>query len=134
MVLSNAEFNRQFKAATRRGNRRLNHRPVADAVRFDRRLRKIVISLSNGCTLLVPPELAQGLADASPEALSGAKVLGPGTAIEWPKLDVQLSVAGLLSGDFGTTNWMNQLDQRTGTTPVPRSPSNRRRLKVKRSS
>ena len=30
----------------------------------------------------------------------------PGTAIDWPKLDVQLSVAGLLAGNFGTPSWM----------------------------
>jgi uncharacterized protein DUF2442 len=106
MSLSNAQFQRQFVAATKHGEARLSSQPVAIAVRYDRRLRKVIIDLSNGCTLLVPPELAQGLSEASASDLAAAKILGPGTAIDWPKLDVQLSVAGLLTGNFGTAAWM----------------------------
>src|SRR5436853_7833193 len=113
MALSSVEFRRQFASASKRGDERLASIPVATDVRYDRRLRKIVINLSNGCTLLVPPELAQGLSDASPSALAAAKILGPGTAIDWPKLDVQLSVSGLLNGHFGTAEWMKQLSRRT---------------------
>jgi hypothetical protein len=115
MVLSNIEFERQYAAATRRGNRRLAQQPVADAVRYDRRLRKVVIELSNGCTLLVPPERTQGLSEASPRDLARAKILGPGTSIEWPSVDVQLSVAGLLAGRFGTQSWMAQRSTANGT-------------------
>jgi len=132
MALTSAEFDRQFKASTKRGNQRLSRQPVADAVRYDRRLRKIVIGLSNGCTLLVPPELAEGLSNASPDDLSRAKILGPGTSIDWPKLDVQLSVAGLLNGHFGTAEWMAQLDDRSGESVPRRARMKQRRLKAKR--
>src|SRR4051812_37586800 len=114
MVLSNAGFERQFAAATRRGNKRLTCEPVADAVRYDRRVRKIVIELSNGCTLLVPPDLTQGLSEARPNDLAQARLLGPGTSIEWPSLDVQLSVAGLLAGRFGTEAWTRRAGVATG--------------------
>ena len=106
MILSNSEFERQYAQATRRGSERLVNQPVATAVSYNRRLRKIVIELSNGCTLLVPPELAQGLSEASASDLAAVKILGPGTAIDWPKLDVQLSVEGLFAGNFGTPAWM----------------------------
>jgi len=122
MDLSNAEFERQFTTATRRGNKRLAHEPLADAVRYDRRIRKIVINLNNGCTLLVPPELTQGLSEARPSELAQARILGPGTSIEWPRLDVQLSVAGLLAGRFGTEAWMaQQADVANGQRRKPRS-------------
>lgn len=116
MSLSNAEFEHQFSAATRRGAKRLAQEPVANAVRYNRRQRRIVIELSNGCTLLVPPGLTQGLSDAAPRDLALAKILGPGTSIEWPSLDVQLSVAGLLAGQFGTAAWMaERTDVKMGT-------------------
>jgi hypothetical protein len=104
MIVSNAEFERQYAEATRRGSERLANQPVETNVSYNRRLRKIVIELSNGCTLLVPPELAEGLSNASAAELAAAKILGPGTAIDWPKLEVQLSVEGLLAGNFGTPN------------------------------
>ena len=132
MVLSNAEFERQFAAATQRGNQRLAGQPVAKAVRYDRRLRKIVIELSNRCTLLVPPELAQGLSGASASDLAAAKILGPGTSIEWPKLDVQLSIAGLLAGAFGTAAWMDQQERAAYESPPRRPAKNRPPVKAKR--
>ena len=59
--------------------------------------------------VLVPPELAEGLTDASPGELSDVRVLGPGTTIEWPQLDVQFSVTGLIMGIFGTQAGMADL-------------------------
>jgi len=132
MVLSNAEFQRQYVAATQRGNRRLASQPVATAVRYDRRVRKVVIDLSNGCTLLVPPELVQGLSGASAGELAAAKILGSGTAIDWPKLDVQLSVAGLLAGNFGTASWMAERDRGASETPPRGATKKRRPAKTKR--
>ena len=114
MAIHSAEFERQFAAAARRGEELLHGEPRAAAVRYDRRTRKVVIELDNGCTLLVPPELAQGLSAASPAELSQAKILGPGTAISWPDLDVQFSVAGLLAGTFGTRAWMAELGRAGG--------------------
>jgi hypothetical protein len=113
MAMNSAEFERQFATATRRGAELLQREPLATAVRYDRRTRKVVIELNNGCTLLVPPELAQGLRGASPLQLSQAIILGPGTAISWPDLDVQYSMASLLAGILGTRAWMAELG-RTG--------------------
>lgn len=113
MAMIEPEFERQFTKATRRGEELLNREPRAAAVRYERRTRKIVIELDNGCALLVPPELAEGLRGASPADLAIAKVLGPGTTVSWPKLDVQFSVAGLLAGIFGTRTWMAEIG-RTG--------------------
>ena len=131
MIVSNAEFERQYAEATRRGSHRLANTPVATSVKYNRRLRKIVIELSNGCTLLVPPELAQGLANASAAELAAAKILGPGTTIDWPKLDVQLSVEGLLAGNFGTPAWMARRAGKTNGMELPALPKTRRSTKAK---
>ena len=78
MAMSNAEFERQYAEATRRGEKRLHDEPRAVGVRYDRRTRKLVIDLSYGCTLLVPPELAQGLSTASPAELAQVLVRAQG--------------------------------------------------------
>jgi hypothetical protein len=114
MGMSDAEFARQFVAATRRGEERLDRDPRSIGVRYDRRTRKVVIDLDNGCTLLVPPELAEGLTSATAAELAQVCLLGPGTTIAWPGLDVQFSVAGLLAGIFGTRAWMAELGRSGG--------------------
>lgn len=80
--------------------------PHAVRARYDRRSRRIVIDLTNGSRFAFPPELAQGLSGASPEALSDIEVSGGGYGLHWPSLDVDLSVPGLLAGVFGTARWM----------------------------
>src|SRR6516165_9274914 len=91
MGMSEHNFERQFAAATRRGAARIEREPLAVRAKYDRRSRRIVIDLSNRCTLLLPPELAQGLRGASAADLSKVRLLGPGTTISWPALDVQFS-------------------------------------------
>lgn len=114
MGTTEKEFERQYAVATRRGEERIELEPRATGARYDRRMRKVVIDLNNGCTLLVPPELAEGLRAASPGQLTNVRVLGPGTAISWPELDVQFSVTGLLAGLFGTRAWMAELGRAGG--------------------
>ena len=118
MAISDAEFERQYAEATRRGERRLQSDPRARAVRYNRRTRKVVIDLDNGCTLLVPPELAEGLRGVSSSALAQVQILGPGTTIAWPRLDVQFSVTGLMMGVFGTQAWMAELARSGGRTKL----------------
>ena len=114
MEMSDAEFARQYAEATRRGEERLGRAPQAIGVRYDRRTGKVVIDLDNGCTLLVPPGLAEGLTCATAAELAQVCLLGPGTAIAWPDLDVQFSVTGLLAGIFGTRDWMAELGRSGG--------------------
>jgi uncharacterized protein DUF2442 len=80
----------------------MNNQPVATSVRYNYTLRKVIIELSSGCTLLVPPEVSPELVTASTKDLEGVKIQGPGVAIEWPKLNVELSVDGLLKGKYTT--------------------------------
>lgn len=127
MTMSEAEFKRQYAEATQRGEERLERLPGAVGVCYNRRARKVVVDLDNGCTLLVPPELAQGLTTASPAELSDVRVLGPGTTIAWPQLDVQFSVTSLLMGIFGTQAWMAELARKGGrTAPSAKAVATRR--------
>ena len=72
--------------------------PQARAARFDARKKLIVIRLDSGALFAFPPRLAQGLADARPADLAEIEVSPAGTGLYWPRLDVDLSVQGLLAG------------------------------------
>jgi hypothetical protein len=68
-----------------------------------------VVDLSNGCSFAFPARLAQGLEDATDAELSSVEILGAGYGLHWEKLDVDLSVPGLLAGLFGTKAYMDRM-------------------------
>lgn len=107
-----SEIQRQISQATARGDERLRRDPLATAVRFHKPTRSVVIETNKGVTLIVRIDRLQGLQEASDRDLSKVEVLGPGVAIEWPTLDQQFSITGLLSGVFGNETWMEDLRHR----------------------
>ena len=109
--ISDKEFDRQYAAAVKRGKDRLNHDPRAASVHYDSKSRRLVVDLINGCTLIVPAALLQGLARAKASDLADVHILGPGTTLNFPRLDVQFSVTGLVAGIFGTKAWMSELER-----------------------
>ena len=92
----------QIDAAMERGRIADQSEPRAKSARYEQRKGHIVVELTNGCTFAFPPNLAQGLGDASANDLATLEILGGGYGLNWPTLDVQLSIPGLLSGLFGT--------------------------------
>ena len=98
MTMSEAEFERQYIEATRRGAEELRTLPLAKAVRFDARTRRVIIDTNKGFTVCVPTDLLQGLRGAAVKDLSQVEIMGEGQAIEWPTVDQQFSMTGLLSG------------------------------------
>ena len=98
----------QFADAERRGAEMLATEPRARAARFDAVSGRIVVDLANGCSFAFPARLAQGLEDASADALAEVEVLGQGYGLHWEKLDIDLSVPGLLAGLFGTKAFMDR--------------------------
>lgn len=121
-VLTEAEIERQIAEATRRGAEELRTEPLATAARFDRRSRCVVIELNKGSTLSVPVDLLQGLAGASLKDLAQIEIPNPGCEIEWPALDQQFTIQGLLAGRFGTRRWMHDISQRGQLTKPKSSP------------
>ncbi len=113
------EFDQMCADAKRRGESELRSQPLATNVRYDSKRGHVVIELNNGCTLTVPTQLLEGLRDAAPRALKQIKIMGPGLAIEWPKLDMQFTIQGLLAGVFGTKAWMKELGQPRTNLPCP---------------
>ncbi|MBC7152931.1 MAG: DUF2442 domain-containing protein [Rhizobium sp.] len=100
-------------AALERGRAAHAAEPRAAAARYDRSSGRVVVDLENGCTFAFPPQLAQGLEDASDDQLAAVEVLGQGYGLHWEELDVDLSLPGLMAGIFGTKAWMARRAGRT---------------------
>jgi len=92
--------------ANRRAERKQAQYPRAIAVRFDRRIARLVVELESGLGLTMSPKDVQGLQDARPEDLAGAEISPSGLGIHFPKIDMDLSLPGLLEGYLGTRRWM----------------------------
>jgi len=88
--------------------------PYAVAARYDRRVSRVMVTLSNGLELAFPPHMAEGLADASPADLAVIEITPAGLGLHWPALDADLYLPALLNGVFGSPRWMAGLLGKTG--------------------
>ena len=98
----------EIDAATERGRVEMATKPRAKSARYDRKLDRLVVELTNGCLFMFPPRLAQGLEEASDAQLSAVEILGVGFGLHWEELDVDLTVGGLMAGRFGTRRYMEE--------------------------
>lgn len=96
----------QIDAAAERGRVARRNEPRAVAARYDTRLGRVIVELTNGCTFMFPPHLVKGLESTTAEQLATVEVLGAGYGLHWEALDVDLSLPGLLAGLFGTKSYM----------------------------
>ena len=71
---------------------------ISDAARYDRRVSRIMVNLSNGLELAFPPHLAEGLANAKPADLAVIEITRAGLGLHWPRLDADLYLPPLLEG------------------------------------
>jgi hypothetical protein len=111
---------KMIEAAMKRGAKVVRNEPRAKSARYDRRSGRIIVALTNGCTFAFPARDAEGLEGASDSALADVEILGAGAGLHWERLDVDLSVPGLLAGLFGTKAWMDR--QRASNAGSARSP------------
>lgn len=101
-----------IQQAERRMRERLSAGPHAVAARYDRRVARIMVTLSNGLELAFSPALAEGLANARPSELAVIEISPTGLGLHWPMLDADLYVPALLDGVFGSPRWMAHLADR----------------------
>ena len=96
------EFNRaNARAAARRAAV-----PRAIAARYNRRLGRLIVSLSMGVDVMFAPHAAQGLERAKPSSLSAIEISPSGLGLHFPRLDADLYLPALLEGFFGSKRWM----------------------------
>lgn len=78
----------------------------AVSARYDRRAKRVIVSMSNNIEIAFPARQAEGLAGASDEALSEIEITPAGLGLHWPALDADVYVPDLLKGIFGSKSWM----------------------------
>jgi hypothetical protein len=108
-VIDDAQFLEQYQRALEAARQFRATEPQAVSVHYDDINRLIVIRLSSGESFSFPPDIAQGLAGASSEDLAAVEITPSGMGLHWKNLDTDFTVLGLLSGRFGTKNWMRKL-------------------------
>lgn len=95
-----------FDAANKRADAKKAAFPTVTAVRYDRRVARVVISLASGLELAFSPKHAQGLENAHPADLMDAEITPSGLGIHFPRLDADLYLPALLEGFLGSKRWM----------------------------
>ncbi len=78
-------------------------------VKYVPSVEALVLNLSNGLRLFVPREQIQGLWDAPQKNVARVELVGGGSGLHWPELDVDLSADGLIHGVYATEEWMANL-------------------------
>jgi hypothetical protein len=88
--------------------------PVAQTVEHIPDLNLLIVGLSNGRRLVLPIEDIQGLGNATSKQVQNYELLGRGTGISFPDLDVDLYVPALIEGVYGNRRWMAHLGKKGG--------------------
>ena len=88
----------------------------AISAKYDARRKLVHVGLQNGASFSFPPQLVQGLDNASSSQLSKIEISPMGTGLSWPLLDADLLVEGLLHGIFGSSAWMRAHNAKAGRT------------------
>ena len=89
--------------------------PRAQTVEYVPVLKLLIVELSNGRRLVIPIEDLQGLDRATRKQIQNYELLGRGTGISFPDLDVDLYVPALIEGVYGNRRWMAQLGKKGGS-------------------
>lgn len=69
---------------------------------------------SDGLIVSIPRKHLQGLESAGRTELANVQIIGNGTGLHWPMLDVDHYVLGLLQHRFGTKRWVAAIGKKGG--------------------
>jgi uncharacterized protein DUF2442 len=104
-------FDTQIDAALARAHEFEIHDLRVQQASYDRDADALCLVLTNGVRISIRRRYLQGLEKAPLSRISRIEILGGGTGLHWPQLNVSHYVPGLLNGIFGTRQWMAQLQQ-----------------------
>ena len=74
-----------------------------------------VLKLTDGSRTFIGREKLQGLQNAKKSQIANVEIIGKGTGLHWPDLDLDYSISGLLSGIYGNKLWMAEMGRRGGS-------------------
>jgi hypothetical protein len=82
----------------------------------DPRFDLFVLKLSDGKRHLIGREKLKGLQGATKRQIAEVQIVGSGTGLHWPKLDLDFYVPDLLRGIYRTEQWMSEIGRRGGSS------------------
>lgn len=94
----------KFEAARRAGELEAEEYGARGAY-YDMQARKVVLSLPGEMQLTFPPYAVQGLETATDEDLLSIELVDDGLGLRIERLDVDISIPGLLRGLRGSPKW-----------------------------
>ena len=112
VVTTDTEIDRAIAQA-----RNLRDEPRVASVEYrpGRGLDLLILKLSDGHRHLIPREDLQGLQLATKEQIAQVEIVGNGTGLHWPALDVDHYVPSLLRSIYGTKSWMADIGRSGGS-------------------
>jgi hypothetical protein len=112
IVTTNTEIDRAIERA-----KNVRREPLVTGVEYrpGPGLDLFVLRLSDGHRHVIPREELQGLQSATKEQIAQVEILGGGTRLHWPALDVDFYVPGLLRGVHGNKKWMAEIGRSGGS-------------------
>jgi hypothetical protein len=108
-LISEAALDAQIAKAQAAGEVAEQSEPRARAIAYDLQQDAIVIYLKTDVFIGIPRKFLQGLENATAEDLQDFWLTSNGDAVHWEKLNASFSVPGLVTGTFGTRQWMAEL-------------------------
>jgi hypothetical protein len=83
-----------------------SERPIPSSVRFETLSERVIVEFTNGASFMFPARSLEGLDAATTRQLEEVELLGE-TGLHWEELDVDYTIAGLMSGIFGSKAFMD---------------------------
>jgi len=75
----------------------------------------LILKLSDGSRHVIPREDLQGLQSAAKDQIARVEILGNGTGLHWPALNLDHYVPSLLRRIYGTKRWMAEIGRSGGS-------------------
>ena len=75
----------------------------------------LILKFSDGHRHVIPREDLQGLQSATKEQIANVEILGNGTGLHWPALNLDHYVPSLLRHVYGTKRWMAEIGRSGGS-------------------
>jgi hypothetical protein len=75
----------------------------------------LILKFSDGHRDMIPREELQGLQSATKEQIARVEILGNGTGLHWPALNLDHYVPSLLRRVYGTKRWMAEIGRSGGS-------------------
>ena len=110
-----------FELANERASELERNVPRAVAAHYDRKTRRIVVELSSKFVVAFSHRDVEGLEDAKPSQLSSIEISPSGFGLNFPELDADLYVPGILEGLLGSKKWMASRLGRSGGQSTSRA-------------